>query len=381
MKVNIFSENPINYFGGGEKIIILLANYLTSSGFEVTVFEPDPSNTFLRVDDSEIEDLIGFSRHKLKFQTSKYHSPLTQNFPFLQDLNKEAISLILIRRFPRTKYVRELKKSNRRVLFCIHGITLEPLKIFNPLIVLHQLYMRLTIGNFSKELSDQSSVHAQVLTIGMKNALLTHGASQHKVHVIPNGIASTRHMAVRNDEEFYVVFMGRIENTIKGINRLKRVLLITARKEPLIRFFIMGTGRDSRLMDDLPSNTQYLGFVDENERSRILANSNLMLITSNLDPFPLTLLEGLGSGLPFVSTPISPARHILSINIEVGLSSSFSPRQISVEIGQFYKRWLADKEAYFKLRCRVKAFQERYFEETDMLSGYLDVINMMNQQH
>ena len=79
-------------------------------------------------------------------------------------------------------------------------------------------------------------------------------------------------------------------------------------------------------------NVEFLGFISEERKREKLREANLLILTSNLEPFGLVILEGLASGLPCVATPVEGAMEILGRDQIFGTISSFDPDNFSRDV-------------------------------------------------
>jgi len=125
------------------------------------------------------------------------------------------------------------------------------------------------------------------------------------------------------------------------------------------------------LVTTIPTrNYQYLGYITEEQKIRALENSNLILSTSNLEPFGLILLEGLASGLQIVSTPTSGSKHILGYCKAFGNTTSWHPAEIAKNILRKYKEWMGKTTEYNQKKIYVRNTAKKYFDWNTMVEKY-----------
>ena len=141
-----------------------------------------------------------------------------------------------------------------------------------------------------------------------------------------------------------------------------------------IQFAVIGTGKDKHLLNNLPPNSSYLGFVTEIERLNAFHNSNLLIVTSNLEPYGIVVVEGLFSGLPVVTSPADGPKNIVEHNGIFGKVSSFRPRTLAETISEYYHLWDEDKKAYFDLKTTISIEAKRSFDEELMTESYHSMI-------
>ncbi len=374
-EIHIYSEFPLTFQGGGERIMSVLANYLTSCGKDATLFEPNNSKQVKRVSESDVRKGSDFNIVKKKF--GKFHQFLGQLLPDPNDLDDRAISLIFVRRIPSKWYLKQINNKKSIVIFCLHGVALEKFRLTNPMIMAHQVVMRIAMRRLSKALDGNSNIFAQVLTPGIRDRLHNSGAALDHLFLIENGLDVSPYYAERNDDFFQIVFMGRQDDLQKGIRRLKLTIEKSYRMNGEIRFVVMGSGKDSVILNGLPPTAKYLGYVDEETKRNELKKSNLIIITSNLEPYPLTLIEGLLCGLPAVSTPSSGPSYIISKEKSFGKISTFRPGDLAIDLLKYYNLWKENKGAYYELKKSISERAKSLFNEDSMLGKYLDMVEMV----
>ena len=370
LKVTLFSEFSLSYTGGGERLIRLIHEFLKDTGIDVRIIE----NTKRQKSDSILEqnpslDIIG-----IKFKRFGLIKFLYQDFPPLKVISSDenAVSLIFLRRVPPLTVLRHLEKSNSKVIFCLHGIALERIRITNPIIIAHQLVMRIKLRDLARY--TRNHIFVQSLLPPVTTYLVKHGADSKNIFTIENQFESEVALPERNDEEFQVTFIGRMEDLQKGIKRLKNVISLVKKSDANIKFNIIGTGKDGGMLNGLRGNTNILNKIDDRGKNKIIASSNLALVTSNLEPYPLVVLEFLTSGVPVITTPASGPAYILSKDQSFGKVVSFSAKSLAKSIVGCYQEWQRDKELYFSKRKDLYYKARKMFNSKDMLESYRNMI-------
>jgi glycosyltransferase involved in cell wall biosynthesis len=104
-------------------------------------------------------------------------------------------------------------------------------------------------------------------------------------------------LGIRSDE-IAVGFTGRLTE-IKNLG----VLLAAARASPAIRFLIVGDGAlRPELEASAPKNVQFLGHRPD--VARVISAFDIIALTSKNEGTPLSLIEAMAAGIPFVSTAV-----------------------------------------------------------------------------
>jgi len=373
--VRIWLESKLNYYGGGERTAIDICNYLYFKGFDAAIIENSRFSLKARVTDSFISENCHCQVLKKEFVNPGLLSKLQQDVPEVRDLIKESgVSLMFLRRIPPNQYLREMKDKNVSAILCLHGIALERFRLTSPIIIAHQILMRFQLRRLAHYV--RGKIFVQVLTKNTGHYLVSHGASSDNIKVIYNSIDPAPFSAGRNDSEFRVIFIGRIENIQKGISTLLKVANLLESLNNNIRVVIVGSGRDDKVLGKFPDNTYVFGNITDQEKFEQLKSSNLMIITSNLEPFGLVALEGLFSGLPIVTTPVSGPVEIISNDNDFGTISTFSPTDLASCINKYYENWLSDKRKYYDQKIRIREKSLKLFNREAMFESYESAVRL-----
>ena len=368
-RVRIFSDMPLQYYGGGEKVIIELSNYIHSKGIEVDVLQGN-SHVETRM---SLEEIMRVTSAKIIVSGYEIYAPkfLYQEMPNVKEFIMEGVNLMFLYRIPPKRYLRKLRKIDARVIFCIHGITVVipplSLKLF-----LFSLYTKFALNYYSKFIQGKSEIMAQVLSKSTEEFLYSRGADKNHVIRITNGVDFSNFTVGKNNDQFMVIFMGRILNIQKGIDRLRDVV---SKLPAEVKVLVIGSGPDSNLLKSTQGrNTEYLGFITEEEKFKKLRDANLLILPSNLEPFPLVILEGLASGLPCVATPVEGALEVLNQDQIFGTLSSFEADQITRDTVRYIDEWRMDKELYYQNKIRRREAAKKYYDLPIMMAKYYDMI-------
>lgn len=360
---------PLQYYGGGEKSIIDLSNYLHSKGVDVEIFQEN-SVVETRMPFEEIEKVTAAG---ITITTYIKYFPkfLYQGMPNIDEFRNGKLNLLYLYRVPPRRYLRKLRKLDVRVIFFIYGITTVipslSLKFF-----FFNLYTKFSLNYFSKFISSKSKFMVQVLTKATEELLYSMGADKKYVFRIASGVEFNNFTVGRNNDRFVVIFMGRMVDTQKGIDRLAKVLV----KLPAeINVSIIGSGPDSCLLKPAQrDNVDIRGFVSEEKKYEKLREANLLILTSNLEPLSLAILEGLASGLPCVATPVEGPMEILGQDKSFGTLSSFNPDHFARDIISYFNEWKKDKERYFQNKIERRETARKYYDLSIMMEKYYEML-------
>ena len=124
-KIGIYSENPITYYGGGERLMIKIGNYLTELGYSVELCSDQNTKLEKHISEKEVNETVNFTIKTLEFESEGRNSYIHQPIPLLSELiSNEKISIIFLRRIPTKKYLQSCLESNAKIILALHGIAL-----------------------------------------------------------------------------------------------------------------------------------------------------------------------------------------------------------------------------------------------------------------
>jgi len=148
-----------------------------------------------------------------------------------------------------------------------------------------------------------------------KDDLIKYGTKK-PIYTIPPTIEEIQNKRIlQNKKQFiYVgrlVFYKNVEILIKAINLVKG-------KEKEIRLIIVGGGPQLKPIQNMIKNLQLedniiiKGYVDTNEKFRLISESNAMLFPSLCEGFGLVILEAFSQNKPVLVSDIRPMSDIIS---------------------------------------------------------------------
>lgn len=148
---------------------------------------------------------------------------------------------------------------------------------------------------------------------------------------IPNREVSSRNLGLPSDE-IYCLFLGRITK-IKRPDRLIDVARVLKAKNINLKFLVAGGGDLLQEMQTTTSQDRlpfiYLGWVSE--ISNVLGISDLMLLTSDNEGTPISLIQGQLAGIPVVSTNVGSVSEVI-VDGASGFLTNLNVEEISQKI-------------------------------------------------
>lgn len=121
---------------------------------------------------------------------------------------------------------------------------------------------------------------------------------------IPNNVSEN----VGNQSESTVLFVGHMEEG-KGIYDLLNAIPKVLAKQPDARFVLAGDGevesiRSTIRAQSLNSKVVAPGYVQSDERNRLLGEAAIFVLPSHHEGLPVSILEAMAHSLPVVSCPV-----------------------------------------------------------------------------
>ncbi len=136
---------------------------------------------------------------------------------------------------------------------------------------------------------------------------------------------------------FKVLYLGRLDPWHKGIDRLLEAVALARAKAANIVLFLVGP-RKRRYSSEIPKLIAKLGLMDHvvlvgplydpQEKYSALASSDLFVLTSRFEGFPLTVLEAMACGVPVLVTRGTNAGGMLAER-QAGIVCEGRPEEIA----------------------------------------------------
>jgi glycosyltransferase involved in cell wall biosynthesis len=148
-----------------------------------------------------------------------------------------------------------------------------------------------------------------------REVLLQMGSAEEKTVNLPffidlDAFRPANHCTVKK-QVYQVTFVssGRLENAHKGYD-LALAALFKAKQRACapFRYYIAGVGQDAEILHKqtqrlgLSDQVQFLGWLEPDQLPRFYRQADVLLHPARIDPFPVTVLEGMASGLPIIGS-------------------------------------------------------------------------------
>ena len=191
----------------------------------------------------------------------------------------------------------------------------------------HPHYPKLVFGDSLKhprsKLLHQSTLYFQryaflrakrVLAVseyGKRNLVENMGVPEEKIEVVYNG-APPECFAVRHSPpagRFTITLIGRLEPQ-KGVDTLLEAIPIALKGKGRVEVLIVGDSHLRPKYEQQAKNAQaaasirFTGWLPHQQVRDLLSRTNILVLPSRWENFPLTLLEAMAIGVPILTTPV-----------------------------------------------------------------------------
>ena len=155
-----------------------------------------------------------------------------------------------------------------------------------------------------------------------KEKLISFGILQKKVFVVSMGVDIPKKFSKDVTKKFDGIFLGRLHPQ-KGLSDLLEIWQRVVVERPKAKLAIIGGGSANdirKLLTDieqhgLMNNIKYLGYLDGQDKERILFESRIMLVPSHYESWGQVLIEGVAAGLPVITYKLPIFSKVFGNNI------------------------------------------------------------------
>jgi glycosyltransferase involved in cell wall biosynthesis len=172
------------------------------------------------------------------------------------------------------------------------------------------------------------------------------------------------------EEEDYVLYVGRLQVQNKGLDTLMEAMRLLKGNGTGARLLLAGRGRDEERLREMARDldVEFLGFVDEGEKLRLMRRARLFVLPSRFEGWGIVVLEAASCGKPVVVSDIPE----LSFALEAGFGTSFRTGDAEDLAGKL-AHMLRDEPARERMGRRARQYAMDYTWEglADKYERYL----------
>ncbi|MGJ5644580.1 glycosyltransferase family 4 protein [Latilactobacillus curvatus] len=327
--------------GGGLSHIIGLLSHLPADDVELLTFADGPVAKAAEANGIKVKILGKKSRYDFSLlkMLAKYIND--NNFDLVHTHGARAnLFISLIKHKIKAKWVITVH-SDPRLDFMNRG-------------ALGRIFTSLNV----KSLKKSDGIFA--VTNNFKEILLALGLPDNKIKVIYNGIAfSEKAPQLQEHKNFEIVIVGRL-HPIKG----HAVLLeaFKAANMPNAHLTIIGDGElKSELQADvkklgLDNQVLFTGLLTQDEINQRYLKTDLAVLSSFSESFPLVLLEAANYAIPVIATDVGDMRQLIPDDSYGWIVPTHSVKALSLALEEAYGKWQSGdlKKIGFALETNAK---------------------------
>lgn len=197
-----------------------------------------------------------------------------------------------------------------------------------------------------------------------------HVIPQTRKCVVPNFAPSFHFAAERSQSEVGILFLGRL-STKKGVYDLLKAA-IALKDEPSIRFHLAGleeTPADKhRILSELEKHNignkvHLAGHVQGHEKARLFACSDVFVLPSYTEIFPIVILEAMAAAMPVIATPVGAVPDM----VVDGINGFIVPQGDSESLAERIRYLLHHPRVREEMgRNNLRKFNEEYCPEVNI---------------
>lgn len=302
MKRITFVLGCINKLGGTEKATIDLANLFVNNGYNVSIISiysriaKEKNNYHI---DSRIK--VNFVYKKLFFL--KYHLSI---YRMIDYFSKKKINRLVNETKPDFTFYTSIK-----------SIPFTE-KVFSKILMVHNNYKYYTSGRLTKRLLNKyHNKIDKIIFLSHKDFMEYENEYHSKNGDYVYNISSITPRIRTNYKNHNIIYMGRIENSAKQLNQAVEIIgsLVQENLFNDWKFQIFGNGPDKKKIEEQIRANQLDNYVKlRGTTSNIedeLARADIMILTSDFEGLPMSLIEAAACGLPLISYDSSAGIHAI----------------------------------------------------------------------
>jgi len=203
-----------------------------------------------------------------------------------------------------------------------------------------------------------------------------------RVITIPCGIpiSETTASAVARSDAIRLVWVGRMEERQKRVTDLPRIVAALRAAGLAVRLDVVGDGPDRKMFDNevrsqrIDDIVRMHGWCDQAHVRTLLANSDILLLTSNFEGMPLAMMEALSEGCGVVSTLTSGVEDFSRLDTAVGCLWTYPVGDISAAVDRVTS---ATQVAASERRTRARQLAVSEFSIDRCIDRYRDVVDQL----
>ena len=262
-----------------------------------------------------------------------------------------------------------LIKDGKTVILGNHGTFFEVLDTFGPL---SKAYSRiLTKLIFHKFLRTGTKFFVHTQNKFQSQYYRKIKCNSDYIREIPYNNVNFKNYGCFDNDEFSVVYLGRLMES-KGVD-----ILFALEKISNVNLHIIGKGPYmDKLIKLKNENTVIHGYVSNEEKVRLLAGSDVMIVPSINESLSISAIEGLASGLYLIvsSTSMGP-RYIVRQDNIFGVAVPRNPKMFLNEIERIKAIKERNKTDYYREKILRREIAGKMFDANIVDNQLIELFN------
>lgn len=214
---------------------------------------------------------------------------------------------------------------------------------------------------------------------------IEYGADPEKSIVIPNGVDEKKYGGVIREKRggFNIGSILRVV-PIKDVKMMIKGFKIASEKIPEAKLWLIGpTDEDEDYYDECLKLVENLGLKEKvvfTGRANVLeyySFLDLLLLTSISEGQPLSILEGLAAGVPFISTDVGNCREILLEKTDIGEAGVIIPPTSYTDLALALVQLYHNPEKLEEFSRNGKKIVNKYYSKESFIQRYREIYDEM----
>jgi len=349
--------------GGPSKQILTLSSLFDGREFEQLIVTGRVLDSEMEVDLSSLGDVTRISALQRGFNPLYDLWSVLQIAKVLRHYKPDIIHTHLSKAWALTILAKKLSGANCKVIHTFHGH------------ILHSYFSNwkaLILNLVQRFLASNTDFLVAVNDITKKDLIAARIGSEEKFAVIYPGFkALTQHSKVNArrrlgliDDVFTVGFIGRFEE-IKRPDILSRVINISLRGSGSTQFIVCGGGELYEVFKNDTAGPKVHCFPWTDDLSPIYSSVDLMLLTSDNEGSPLTIIEAGQLGVPTLSRAVGGVPSLIAHEL-TGFLTGDDPEVIADALSRISN----SPDLLLEVSTKTKAHFGHNFGELNFLNCY-----------
>lgn len=217
---------------------------------------------------------------------------------------------------------------------------------------------------------------------------ISYGAPPDKSIVIPNGVDEKEYLVIPKEKKngFNVGAVLRVV-PIKDVKMMIKGFKIASMKIPDGKLWLIGPSDEDKeyyeeclaLVNDLELSEKviFTGTADVKDYYSFL---DLLLLTSISEGQPLSILEGLASGVPFIATDVGNCREILMGKTDIGEAGVIIPPTSYTSLGKELIKLYQNQNKLSEYSENGKKIVSKYYRKDSYINEYKKIYKKLGEE-